>query len=96
VRELGDKLNTAIDEIDAFSIETGKFRRQMGGLDLMKRYKDLTAAEIDHQDRLAEVKKRFDRIAKGAGDCDGYTSNTEEATFIVTNFILMHIAYIIL
>ena len=63
----------------------------MGGLDLMKRYRDLTAAETDHQDRLAEVKKRFDRIAKGAGDCDGYTSNTEEATFIVRKISILNI-----
>lgn len=48
VRELGDKLNQAIEEMDEFSLETGKFRRQMGGFDLMKRYRDLTAAEIDH------------------------------------------------
>ncbi len=33
------------------------------------------------------MKKRLDRIGKGTADCDGYTSNTEEATFIVILFI---------
>ena len=31
------------------------------------------------------VKVRLEVIGKGASDCDGYTSNTEEATFIVSN-----------
>ncbi len=36
------------------------------------------------------VKVRLEVIGKGASDCDGYTSNTEEATFIVRNSHLIN------
>jgi len=49
----------------------------------MKRLRELELREDDQRVRLDKVKKRFEIIGKGAADCDGYTSNTEEATFIV-------------
>lgn len=33
---------------------------------------------------MEKLRKRFEVIGRGAADCDGYTSNTEEATFIVS------------
>jgi len=59
-------------------------KRQLGGLDLVKRYNELKEGEKDQRHRLINVKKRFERMGKGASDCDGYTSNTEEASFIVS------------
>ena len=37
-----------------------------------------------HLDRLESISKRIDLIGKGADDCNGYTSNPEEGTFIET------------
>lgn len=53
----------------------------------MKRYNELKEGESEQRRRLMDVKKRLDRIGKGTADCDGYTSNTEEATFIVSIII---------
>lgn len=58
----------------------------------MKRHNEVKYSEDDQRKRLEQVKNRLDRIAKGAQDCDGYTSNTEEATFIVK--IVFGISYL--
>jgi len=60
-----------------------KLSRKIGGLDIAKRLRNLKDREEDQSMRLESLKKRFEFIGKGAQDCDGYTSNTEEATFIV-------------
>ena len=60
-------------------------KRDIGGMDLSKRYQNQKKIENDQRERLENVKSRLERIEKGALDCDGYTSNTEEATFIVSN-----------
>lgn len=52
-------------------------------MDIAKRLRDLELREDDQRTRLEKLRKRFEVIGKGAADCDGYTSNTEEATFIV-------------
>jgi hypothetical protein len=64
-------------------MQVARLRRQIGSLDLMKRWRQLSAAENNQERRLDTVKTRLDRIAKGGNDCDGYTSNTDEATFVV-------------
>lgn len=51
--------------------------------DLKAKYDEIQRKNNSQQLRLEEVKRRLDVIAKGAQDCDGYTSNSEEATFIV-------------
>lgn len=56
-------------------------------MDMMKRLKELELKEDDQRTRLEKVRKRFEVIGKGAADCDGYTSNTEEATFIVSIYL---------
>lgn len=38
--------------------------------------------EDDLRRRLHDLKKRYKVIHKGGEDCDGYTSNPEETTFI--------------
>lgn len=44
--------------------------------------------EDDLRQRLNDIKKRFKVIYKGGEDCDGYTSNPEEDTFIVSSYCL--------
>ena len=63
-----------------------KLKRKLGGLDIAKRLGDLENREINQRERLEIIRTRLEEIGKGASDCDGYTSNTEEATFIV-NFL---------
>jgi hypothetical protein len=43
--------------------------------------------EEDLRRRLNELKKRFKTIHKGGEDCDGYTSNPDETTFIVSYIV---------
>ncbi len=62
---------------------------------MMKRLKELEAKEADERQRLSNVKARLEAIAIGAADCDGYTSNTEEATFIVKPLLLIHLGHLI-
>ena len=50
----------------------------------MKRYRELQEGEQEQRKRLEDVMVKLERIRKGTSDCDGYTSNTEEATFIET------------
>jgi len=49
-------------------------------------WKMLEMQEDEMRARLNKIKKRFLIIHKGGNDCDGYTSNSEEANFIVTLF----------
>lgn len=84
VVELGDATNTSIEMIDKLQLLAARLKRQIGGLDMQKRHKELLGQSLEHRERLVGVKKRLERIGKGASDCDGYTSNTEEATFIVS------------
>ncbi len=39
--------------------------------------------ESNERERILVVHERLRRINKGAQECDGYTSNSEESTFIV-------------
>lgn len=50
----------------------------------MKLIEELERLNNDHIERLADIKVRLDTIGKGADDCNGYTSNPEEGTFIET------------
>lgn len=63
---------------------TQKLKRQVGGMDMLNRIKEVEIKENDQRGRLAKIRVRLEVIGKGALDCDGYTSNTEEATFIDT------------
>lgn len=47
--------------------------------------------EDDLRKRLADIKKRFKVIYKGGEDCDGYTSNPEETTFIVIHYFYLYL-----
>lgn len=85
LRELGESVNMSIDKLEQLLLLAFRLRRQIGGLDLMKRHNEMKFAEEDQRKRLEAIKGRLERISKGASDCDGYTSNTEEATFIVRN-----------
>eukprot|EP00347_Sterkiella_histriomuscorum_P007817 403347449 len=84
VRELGEHLNKNLESIDLYQVNAVKLKRKIGGMDIAKRLKDLENREEDQRSRLEKLRKRFETIGKGAADCDGYTSNTEEATFIDT------------
>ena len=66
VRELGDNLDKQIDQIDRLNMWTSKLKKQVGGMDMMKRHKELIVNEGDQRERLNDVKKRLDRIGKGA------------------------------
>ncbi|CDW88775.1 UNKNOWN [Stylonychia lemnae] len=87
IRELGIKLNKFIEQLDDTILNGVKLKRKIGGLDIAKRLRDLKHREEDQSMRLELVKKRFEFIGKGAQDCDGYTSNTEEATFILPEML---------
>lgn len=84
VVDLGVKTNKSLEAIDRVTILNEKLRRKIGGLDLMKRIKMVEGKALDQSERLARIALRFEALDKGASDCDGYTSNTEEATFIVS------------
>ena len=84
VRELGERTNEQLDLIDKVQLAANKLKRKIGGMDMAKRVKELELKENDQRGRLERVRRRFEVIGKGAADCDGYTSNTEEATFIVS------------
>ena len=45
---------------------------------------DLKDRNNDHMRRMEQIKIKLEVIDSGAKDCDGYTSNSEETTFIVT------------
>ena len=45
---------------------------------------DLKDRNNDHMRRLEQIKIKLEVIDSKAKDCDGYTSNSEETTFIVT------------
>jgi len=47
VRELGDKTNQYLELIDEISINASKLKRKIGGMDLMKRMKELELKEDD-------------------------------------------------
>lgn len=89
VVELGEATSTSTEMIDKLLLLTARLKRQIGGLDMQKRHKELLGQGSEQRERLAGVKKRLERIGKGASDCDGYTSNTEEATFIVNYSLLL-------
>lgn len=84
VRELGDKLLNSMDQLQDCLSEANKLKKQIGGQDQQNKWKALEMKEDDLRRRLNELKKRFKVIHKGGEDCDGYTSNPEETTFIVT------------
>lgn len=83
VIELGKRTGRNMETVEDTLAQAGKLRRKIGGMDLLKRLKELEDGERDQAKRLERAKERFEAIGKGANDCDGYTSNTEEATFIV-------------
>lgn len=65
---------------------TGKLKRDMENMDLLKKLKDLAQQQMQQEESIQEIKNMLSKIQKGGLEVDGYASNTEEATFIVYIF----------
>lgn len=65
-------------------IQATKILHKASEIDIQNFLDGLEKLNQGHIDRLESIYKRIDLIGKGADDCNGYTSNPEEGTFIET------------
>jgi len=82
VRTVGESLAQKTEDLDKLASLVRALRKEQGGIDATKRIKEAEHMEKEQRRRLQEIQKRFERVERGAGECDGYTSNAEEGTFI--------------
>ncbi len=57
---------------------------RIGGYDHAQKIREFEGAEKDQRRRLEKVLERLVRLERESGVVDGYTSSTEETTFVST------------
>ena len=82
IRELGDKTSGCLAKMRDMLEMTEATMRKLCGMDLVWRLNDLEYRVNDQRARLEKVGRQHLQLGKGADDSDGYTSTSEEATFV--------------